>query len=260
MATDTTPPPAVSRATAWGVSNRADTRRHSLPTQKDEAMTTFSIAPVTDVHNADSRSTWRLAVSDAIADWHTAGRPRDAVSVETITAVTDTLSVMTAITWGEELTRVTSLAGLVTEVTDYLADGDASRQDAASDDVTTVTITVEPVAEVDPHALCAEESAQLRKQLRDANASITDPSDYRLDDLWTRVHEVADSRGYCSTFDEIAEELGIPARTVEVTAVITATVCVTVSASELSDDWRNAIAEAMDTDYIDWEVSSYERD
>lgn len=38
---------------------------------------------------------------------------------------------------------------------------------------------------------------------------ITDPNDPRLVELWSKVHSLADSAGYCGVYDELVERLGL---------------------------------------------------
>lgn len=56
---------------------------------------------------------------------------------------------------------------------------------------------------------------------------ITDGSDHRLTEFWAKAQRVAETAGFCSEFDRIAEELGGPARRLSWSG--TATYRVTVS-------------------------------
>ncbi len=221
-------------------------------------MNTFEAPLLGNLYSDVTRREWRVAIHDAIQAWENAGRPRDAVEVVTIERVQRTIETMRAVTDDtDERANITELAVEVEKVVAHLSDADANRVTPTLDQ------SLDAIAEsmeADPHADCRQRADEMRANLRDALAPITDPADHRLEPIWEKAHEVADSRGYCETFDELCEELGAPSRMVDVTFTVTGTFSTSVRASDLSNDWRDAGGEAIDCCSIDWEVSSYERD
>lgn len=78
-----------------------------------------------------------------------------------------------------------------------------------------------------------------------AQATITDYSDYRLQQMWEEAGRIADRAGHCSVYDDLVRELGgIPReREYYVTVPVNGYVYVTVTAS--SEDDAEEIARGM---------------
>lgn len=222
-----------------------------------------------DLVNDIERARYRSELRTAITNWRSAGSPRDAVTVAQVIEARTALSRMTPENDAERETIAHTL-NMVDEVAAFLANADAN------------ATPVDAVIIENVHAECEAKIEALTERVTKLSAQV-DASDPRLTEMWERAGEIADRRGYCSVYDELAEELGAPTRSVDVTARITVTRTQTftvyvsaseVSASGLSNDWRTELADHID-DYmvgeacdeadvegesIDWEFSSYERD
>ena len=112
-------------------------------------------------------------------------------------------------------------------------------------------------------AIASNLNEQIERAQR-AEASITDYSDHRLEDMWREAGAIADRAGHCSVYDDLVRELGgLPReRNYIVTIPVNGYVSVVVTASsadeaielaqdvasedeadDLSLDWYNAEAQ-----------------
>jgi hypothetical protein len=215
-------------------------------------MSNFRIPTIGTNPSENERAVYRVELTNALDYWQANGRPRDAVELNALTAVIETVGAMAwQSTSTAESERVAELVARLADASAYLADADATR---------VAPTFAAPDAPADVHAECVERAERMEERLHRAESNITDASDNRLAPIWERAHEIADARGHCETFDELMEELGAPSRMVDVTVTVTGTYTASVPASDLNNDWRDACGEAMDCCSIDWEVSSYERD
>lgn len=69
-----------------------------------------------------------------------------------------------------------------------------------------------------------------------AQAQITDGSDYRLAEFWERAMANAEEEGYCSEYDRMAEALGGPRRPVETEVEVTVTLSFRTTVNAREDD------------------------
>jgi hypothetical protein len=220
--------------------------------------------------NDYGRARYRSALRSAITNWRSAGSPRDAVTVAQVIEARTALTNMTPDHDAERDTIAHTLA-MVDEVAASLADGDAN-----------ANATPEFVAGEDLHRECEAKLTQLAETVTRLSQPI-EADDHRLTDLWERAGEIADRRGYCSVYDELAEELGAPTRSVSGEVVVEVTRSQTfrivldfegVSASDMANDWRGALESELGDSYtmsnaidcadpedesIEWEFRSYER-
>jgi len=216
-------------------------------------MSNFRIPTIGTNPNAEERMVYRAEVMGALDYWQANGSPRDAVELNALTGIIETVSAMTwQSTSTAETERIAELTARLADASAYLADADATRIAPAD--------LPAPTPSADAHAECIERAERMEERLRKAEANITDASDHRLAPIWEQAHEIADNRGHCETFDELMEELGAPSRMVDVTFTVTGTFSARVAVSDLTSDWRDAGGEAMDCCQVDWEVTSYDRD
>ena len=79
-------------------------------------------------------------------------------------------------------------------------------------------------------------------------------SDPRLEEFWRKAQEYAQSVGFCSEFDKIAEHLGGPARSLAWSGYVTTTVSLTVQAPVSGID----SVEAVNDHNVTYEVDTWE--
>ena len=108
---------------------------------------------------------------------------------------------------------------------------------------------------------CEAIASNLNEQIeraRRAEASITDYSDHRLEDMWREAGAIADRAGHCSVYDDLVRELGgIPRErnyivTIPVEGYVT--VAVTASSAEEAEQYAQELADVDDAHdlSLDW--------
>ena len=231
-----------------------------------------------DITDASARREFRDRLSIALSQWRASGSPRDAVSIEQVEAASNSLKLQASYTTStaeDELLRFSTDA--IARAIEDLSNGDKATTDAHP------TIVVgEPAEPVNQHADCLDTIQRLRVEIRQLRTEDIEASDSRLSTMWEKAGEIADRRGYCSVYDELAEELGAPTRTVDGVATITVTRTQTitialdfegVSPSALESNWRDALENEFDSytiaeyandgevedESVEWEIRSYER-
>ncbi len=93
----------------------------------------------------------------------------------------------------------------------------------------------------------------LTEQVRQLSQSI-EGSDPRLAEFWRKAQDYAQSVGFCSEFDKIAEHLGGPARSLAWSGYVTTTVSLTVQVPVCGID----SVEAVDSHEVEYEIDTWE--
>jgi hypothetical protein len=99
---------------------------------------------------------------------------------------------------------------------------------------------------------------------REANSTITDYTDWRLEEMWEKAGRIADNAGHCSVYDDLVRELGGTPRQREyvVTIPVNGYVNVVVTAASESDaeEFARNMADENDAEGLefDWYSTSIE--
>ena len=111
-----------------------------------------------------------------------------------------------------------------------------------------------------------ESSERFEARWHEANSTITDYSDWRLEEMWQKAGQIADRAGHCSVYDDLVRELGGIPRQRDYTVSIPVNgyvhVVVTASSSEEAEEFARDIADADDAQdlALDWYNASIEQD
>jgi hypothetical protein len=95
----------------------------------------------------------------------------------------------------------------------------------------------------DHEAHAAQLGVQLRAVIQDFQTTKAEHERWK-ERLTARLHEEADNRDYCSEFDDVMEELGLPRRRRPIEVTVTVTVELSVTRDARDDD--EAVADVLD--------------
>lgn len=111
-----------------------------------------------------------------------------------------------------------------------------------------------------------ESSERFEARWHEANSTITDYTDWRLEEMWEKAGRIADEAGHCSVYDDLVRRLGGIPRQRDYTVSIPVSgyvhVVVTASSSEEAEEFARDIADADDAQdlELDWYNASIEQD
>jgi hypothetical protein len=111
-----------------------------------------------------------------------------------------------------------------------------------------------PVPEATALKVAEEALSRATEQVRQLSQQL-EGSDPRLEEFWRKAQDYAQSVGFCSEFDKIAEHLGGPARSLAWSGYVTTTVTLAVQVPVCGIDSVEAVNDHNVTYEIDtWEL------
>lgn len=121
------------------------------------------------------------------------------------------------------------------------------------------TMSAEEISAQPEHVIVLTEADNLRAEVERLRAEvlrlssdIDDVNDYRLLPIWQKAGECADSRGYCSVFDEVLNDMGVTtyAREVDVCVTVTQTITYDIHVRVPKNDlYESTVRDAVEYEF-----------